>query len=161
MKAKFFNGLNNVLNHPRTAFFWKPSHSKSSNRQQNNIQEHLGKRFKVTYSKYNTLMGLKHSAAYKPLKLKKKLLCSVLQISTKSITLTCIVCVIWCTLYVLCLCTAVLSFQRNTQLFLNVTEETYRNKLNIKRVFHSPLFFQWQISGKYSHAVQWWLNNLT
>lgn len=82
-------------------------------------------------------MCLKHSTPCKPLKLKNKLLPSLLQNPTKSVILI----NIWCISYALCLCIATLSFQRNTYLSLNTSGEKYINmKCVIQKVSFTALY---------------------
>lgn len=82
-------------------------------------------------------MCLKQSTPCKPVKLKNKLLSSLLQNPTKSVILINTACAIWCILYVLCLCIATLSFQRNTYLSQNTSGEKY---INMKRVIQKVPF---------------------
>jgi len=82
---------------------------------------------------YQHFNGLK---TYELLKLKNKLLCSVLQIPAKPIILTNITYVSFNKYYVTCLCIAALPFQGKVKLFLNMTGEKYKNKLITKHIFH-------------------------
>lgn len=71
----------------------------------------------------NILKGLKHITPYELLKLQNKSLCSLLQISTKSIILTNIIYVSFNKYHISCVWIAALSFQINAKLFLNMTGE--------------------------------------